>query len=265
MQKIINTHCHIYPSKIASKAVENIGNFYDINMSLNGTIEGLIEDGEKIGTVHYLVHSVATTPKQVRSINEFISSEINKFPDLFTGYGTLHPDSENIQEDIDYLISLGLKGVKVHPDFQQFALNEEKSFKLAEIVEDNNLPIMIHCGDFRYNYSNPEQLKGIIENFPDLSIIGAHFAGWSVWEESVEEFAGTPNLMVDLSSSLYDISPETAKDYIYAFGVDNVLFGTDYPMWISEEELERFHKINLTPEEENKILYENAAKLLGLI
>ena len=110
MQKVINAHCHIYPEKIASKAVLGIRNFYDLDMSLNGTVEGLIKDGEKIGVVHYLIHSVATTPKQVKSINEFIAESVNQNPDLFTGFGTLHPDSESIQEDLDYLIELGLKG-----------------------------------------------------------------------------------------------------------------------------------------------------------
>ena len=73
MQKVINSHCHIYPSKIAAKAVKGIRDFYDLNMSLNGTVDDLIEDGNKVGVVHYLIHSVATTPKQVKSINEFIS------------------------------------------------------------------------------------------------------------------------------------------------------------------------------------------------
>lgn len=263
--KVINTHCHIYPNKIASKAVESIGDFYDLDMALNGTIEGLIQDGEKIGTVHYLVHSVATSPKQVKSINEFIADNVKQNPDLFTGFGTLHPDSEDIEADVDYIIELGLKGVKLHPDFQQFALNEERSFKLAEAVDKNNLPMLIHCGDFRYNYSNPTELKDLIEAFPNLIIIGAHFAGWSIWEESTKELAGTPNLYVDISSSLYGISPETAKELIHAYGVDKVLFGTDFPMWDSVSEMERFKKIGLTEEEEYKILYENAAKLLNLI
>jgi len=117
MQKVINSHCHIYPSKIAARAVEGIGDFYDLHMSLNGSVDDLIKDGNKVGVVHYLVHSVATTPKQVKSINEFISEEVKAHPDLFTGFGTLHPDSEDIEADLDYLIELGLKGVKVHPDF----------------------------------------------------------------------------------------------------------------------------------------------------
>ena len=123
MEKIINAHCHIYPEKIADKAVLGIRNFYDLDMSLNGTIEDLIQDGNKIGVSHFLVHSVATTPSQVKSINEFIADSVKQYPDLFTGFGTLHPDSSDIQSDFDYLIELGLKGVKLHPDFQQFPLN----------------------------------------------------------------------------------------------------------------------------------------------
>ena len=101
MQKVINSHCHIYPDKIAAKAVKGIRDFYDLHMSLNGTVNDLIEDGNKVGAVHYLIHSVATTPKQVQSINEFISFEVKSHPGLFTGFGTLHPDSEDIEGDLD--------------------------------------------------------------------------------------------------------------------------------------------------------------------
>lgn len=264
MQRVINSHCHIYPEKIASKAVIGIRDFYDLDMSLNGKIDGLLEDGAKVGTVHYLIHSVATTPKQVKSINEFISDEVKSHENLFTGFGTLHPDSEDMQGDFNHLLDLGLKGVKLHPDFQRFALNEERAFKMGEIINEGDVPVLIHCGDYRYNYSNPEQLKPFLEKFPDMTIIGAHFAGWSLWEKATEMLAGTPNLYVDLSSSLYDLSPETAKKLIYAYGVDRVLWGSDYPMWESESEMELFNKIDLTDEERSKILYDNAYKLLNL-
>ena len=264
MQKIINAHCHIYPEKIASKAVDGIRDFYDLDMALNGKIDGLIEDGNKVGVVHYLVHSVATTPKQVKSINEFISSEVKKHPDLFTGFGTLHPDSEDLKGDIDYLLELGLKGVKLHPDFQRFALDEERAFRIGEVIDEVNVPVLIHCGDFRYNYSNPKQLKAFLDKFPNITVIGAHFAGWSMWEEATEKLAGTPNLYVDLSSSLYALSSETAKDLIHAYGADRVLWGTDFPMWDSAVEMEYFNKIDLTDEERSMILYENAAKILNL-
>ena len=264
MQKIINAHCHIYPEKIASKAVKGIRDFYDLDMSLNGKTDDLIKDGNKVGVVHYLVHSVATTPKQVKSINEFIASEVNSHQDLFTGFGTLHPDSEDIESDFNYLIDLGLKGVKIHPDFQLFALDDEKAFKLGEVVSDGGVPILIHCGDYRYNYSNPPQVKAFVDRFPDLTVIGAHFAGWSMWQEATKILAGTPNLYVDLSSSLYDLSSQTAYELIHAYGVDKVLWGTDYPMWDSVSEMEYFNKIDLTDMERSMILYENASRLLGL-
>lgn len=264
MQKVINAHCHIYPEKIASRAVEGIKNFYDLNMSLNGKTDDLIRDGSQVGVVHYLVHSVATTPKQVSSINEFISHEVNTHQGLFTGFGTLHPDSENIQKDFDYLLELGLKGVKLHPDFQLFALNEKRAFDLGEIINTGDVPVLIHCGDFRYNYSNPEQLIPFLDKFPDMTVIGAHFAGWSMWEKAARLLAGRKNLYVDLSSSLYELSSQTAKDLIYAYGVDKVLWGTDYPMWESTSEMEYFNKIDLTDKERSMILYENAAKLLKL-
>ena len=264
MQKVINAHCHIYPKKIASRAVEGIKDFYDLHMSLNGTVDALLEDGNKVGVVHYLVHSVATTPKQVKSINEFIASEVKAHPDTFTGFGTLHPDSEDIEGDLDYILELGLKGVKLHPDFQLFALNEERAFKMGKAINDRGLPMMVHCGDFRYSYSNPENLKPFLDEFPDMTVIGAHFAGWSMWEKATEELAKTPNLYVDTSSSLYAFSPEVAKELIDAYGAEKVLWATDFPMWEAENEMRMFNKIDLSDEERNMILYENAAKLLGL-
>lgn len=264
MQKVINSHCHIYPEKIASKAVEGIKNFYDLNMSLNGRTDDLIKDGSKVGVVHYLVHSVATTPKQVKSINEFISYEVKSHNGLFTGFGTLHPDSDDIEGDFNYLCDLGLKGVKLHPDFQLFALNEKKAFDLGEVIAAGDVPLLIHCGDFRYNYSNPEQLIPFLDKFPDLTVIGAHFAGWSMWEDATRQLSGRENLYVDLSSSLYALSAETANELIHAYGTDKVLWGTDYPMWDSVSEMEYFKKIDLTDEERSMILYENAAKLLKL-
>ena len=264
MQKVINSHCHIYPEKIASKAVEGIKNFYDLNMSLNGRTDDLIKDGSKVGVVHYLVHSVATTPKQVKSINEFISYEVKSHNGLFTGFGTLHPDSDDIEGDFNYLCDLGLKGVKLHPDFQLFALNEKKAFDLGEVIAAGDVPLLIHCGDFRYNYSNPEQLIPFLDKFPDLTVIGAHFAGWSMWEDATRQLAGRQNLYVDLSSSLYALSAETANELIHAYGTDKVLWGTDYPMWDSVSEMEYFNRIDLTDEERSMILYENAARLLKL-
>ena len=124
--------------------------------------------------------------------------------------------------------------------------------------------MLVHCGDFRYNYSNPDQIKAFLEKFPEITFIGAHFAGWSMWEEATEKLSCYENLYVDLSSSLYALSPETALELIHAYGSDRVLWGTDYPMWEASSEMEYFNKIDLTENERRQILYDNAAKLLKL-
>lgn len=264
MQKVINAHCHIYPEKIAARAVEGIKKFYDLDMSLNGMTDDLIRDGSEVGAIHYLVHSVATTPEQVRSINSFISEEVRSHPDIFTGFGTLHPDSEDLESDIDELVALGLKGVKLHPDFQQFALNSDKAYRIGEALRGRDLPILVHCGDPRYEFSNPDQFKPFLELFPDITVIGAHFGGWSMFDEAADKLAGTDNLYVDCSSSLYLLEPDEALKLIRRFGADRVLWATDYPMWEAKAEMARFKKIGLTTREEELILYENAARLLKI-
>ena len=261
--KIIDAHCHIYPDKIAEKASESTGRFYSIPMSLDGKISTLKEYGEKAGIDHFIVQSVATTPKQVSSINKFIAESVAESNGKFTGLGTLHPDSDDIKADVDELISLGLKGVKLHPDIQQFKLDDYRMLKIYELCE-GRLPILIHTGDYRYDFSNPNRLKPVLDIYKNLVVIGAHFGGWSMWDEATKELCTYKNFYVDCSSSLYAITPQKAKELIVAYGTERVLFGTDYPMWEPKEEIERFMQIELTHDERRAILYDNAARVFGI-
>ena len=258
--KIIDAHCHIYPDKIAEKASASTSNFYQIPSSLDGKISTLLKQGERAGIEHFIVQSVATTPKQVSSINRFIAEVVANSNGTFTGLGTLHPDSDHIAQDVDEILELGLKGVKLHPDIQQFKLDDPRMCKIYELCE-GKLVLLLHTGDHRYDFSNPNRLIPILEKYPDLTVIGAHFGGWSIWEEATEKLCKYQNLFVDCSSSLYAMTPEKAKELIMAYGTDRVLFGTDYPLWDVETELERFMKIDLTEEQREDILYNNAAKL----
>lgn len=261
--RIIDAHCHIYPDKIAQKASDSTGRFYDIPMCLDGKISTLLEHGITAGIEHFIVQSVATTPKQVSSINRFIATSVSESDGRFTGLGTLHPDSEDIEADVNEILELGLKGVKLHPDIQQFKLDDYRMLKIYELCE-GRLPLLVHTGDSRYDYSNPNRIKPILDIYRDLVFIGAHFGGYSIWDEATRELSGYKNFYVDCSSSLFAISPEKAKEFIMAYGHDRVLFGTDYPMWNPEEEIERFLKIDLTEEQREDIFCNNAAKLFGI-
>lgn len=258
--RIIDAHCHIYPDKIASKASDATGHFYDLPSSLDGRISTLLEHGERAGIEHFVVQSVATTPHQVSSINNFIASAVAESGGRFTGLGTLHPDSADMERDVNEIIALGLKGVKMHPDIQRIALDDPRMHTIYALCE-GRLPMLLHTGDSRYDFSNCNRLIPILEQYPSLTVIGAHFGGWSLWEDATKKLCKYENLFVDCSSSLYAITPQKAKELIMIYGTDRVLFGTDYPLWTPEEELRRFMRIDLSEKEREDIFYNNAARL----
>ena len=101
---IIDSHAHIFPDKIAQKASDNIGSFYDLFMNYDGTVDALINEGNKCGITKYVVQSVATVVHQVQRINDFIVSAVNKFPDKLVGFGSLPPAMEDAEEETDRLI-----------------------------------------------------------------------------------------------------------------------------------------------------------------
>ena len=260
---IIDSHCHIYPEKIATLAKNHTDEFYSENSVGKGTVSDLIERGKSAGVDKFIVQSVATVPKQVRKINEFIANEV-KNNDCFVGLGTMHPESEDIIGDLNHLKELGLKGVKIHPDIQGFCLDCEGYQKMYEYCQENGLIVLMHTGDYRYDYSNPNRLKPLLEKYKNLKVIGAHFGGWSVYEDASRELCGYENFYVDCSSSFAYFDNESALKYIRRYGVDKVLFATDYPMWDAKSELERFFSLGLSEEDNKKILSLNAKKLFNI-
>lgn len=260
---IIDVHSHIYPEKIADKASHSIADFYRIDARTEGTSAVLLEEGRAAGIDVYVVNSVATNVRQVRRINEFLLSEVRAHPE-FRGLIALHPDMDEgaIRDEIEWGILNGFKGIKLHPDFQHFYLDEPRAKKIYRAAS-GKLPILFHTGDSRFNFSSPGRMAKVAEEFPDLICIAAHFGGWSEWNQ-VGVYKGLGNVYVDTSSTLAFISPDEAKRYIDYFGAEWFLFGVDFPMWNASEELERFMKVDISLEEREMILWKNASSLIGI-
>ncbi|MCL2086093.1 MAG: amidohydrolase family protein [Oscillospiraceae bacterium] len=263
--KIIDCHTHIFPTKIALRAAESIGDFYGLGMNFDGTVKSLVEICEQNHVAKCLVCSVATAPEQVRSINSFISESVSQSNGLFFGFATLHPklSEAELENELSFVVDNGLLGVKLHPDFQKFEVDGKEACKLFERIE-GKFPVLVHAGDSRYNYSNPRRIKTVMERFPNLTVIAAHFGGWSEWDEAVSVLCDTPNLYVDTSSSMYTISLEQAYEHIKAYTPARVLFGTDYPMWGAKEEIEHINSMPLSETEKELIFYKNAERLFRL-
>ena len=259
--KIIDCHCHIYPQKIADKAVKAIGDFYDIPMRCQGTCEDLLSEWKQFGVDKMLIHSTATRPDQVSHTNQFLLGELAKNND-FIGFGTLHPQYEDNEGEIEKLVASGVKGIKFHPDFGKIDILSPEMYHIYEMMS-GRLAIMFHVGDYRHDFSHPTKIKQILRDFPNLTVIGAHLGGYSTWEDSMDILCGD-NIYFDTSSTLEFISPELAVKILKKHDMDKILFGTDYPMWHIKKEIENIEKLPLSDDEKEKIFYQNAEKLLGL-
>ena len=176
---IFDSHVHIYPEKIADKAAQNIGAFYNLNMRFNGSIPTLLSECDKAGVNRCLVNSVATTHEQVTKINDFISESVRNYPDRFVGFGSLHPSmtADEVDAEVKRMLEIGLMGIKLHPDFQYFAIDDKHAMEMYEAI-DGRLPLLFHTGDTRYSYSNPHRLAAAAKRFPKQRMIGAHFGEW---------------------------------------------------------------------------------------
>lgn len=253
--KVADSHAHIYPHKIAEKATASVGSFYNIPMELVGSSEMLKKYGSKAGTDKYLVCSVATKPEQVSHINKFISEECSKHPD-FIGFGAFHQDISDFDVEIHDILSYNFPGIKLHPDFQRFNIDDPKMLPAYKAVAEAGLFILFHMGDDRYDFSNPRRLLNVIEQIPELKCIAAHFGGYRKWDYAYSVLREA-NVYFDTSSTLAFLPPEQAADMIRTYGADKMLFGTDFPMWNPVYELERFFALGLSEEENTKILYNN--------
>ena len=263
MQRIIDAHCHIYPDGIARKAVQAVDRFYGglPEDHYDGTIATLLKSGSAAGITKFVVHSVATSPHQVHSINRFISKSQMEAGGAFIGMGTLHLESDDLRRDFEELRALGLRGVKLHPDIQRFNIDDPRAMEIYAMCEDADLSVCAHTGDARYDYSNPNRVVNVLKAFPRLKFIGAHFGGWSMWDEAARVLPDYPNIVVDSSSTFYAVSPEKAKALIRIWTPERVLFGTDYPMWTQKPDIDRLLQLGLTDEDYENIFWRNCERL----
>lgn len=260
--KIIDFHTHIYPPKIAEKAVASVGDFYNIPMCGEGTAENLLEHGRKCGVTGYVILPVAVTSQNVEHINNFAAEECSKHPEFY-GFCTTHADYEDKIGEMQRALSLGLMGVKIHPDTQKFCIDDERMFELYDFMQQNGVPIIMHCGDYRHTYSHPQRLKRVLKLFPKLTVIGAHFGGWSVYDLAYE-YLKNENCYLDTSSSFFMLGAKRSEELIKMYGAERILFGSDFPMTCADTELETFLSFNLSDEEKELILHKNAERILNI-
>lgn len=261
--KIIDIHTHIYPSQIAQRATDSIRDFYHIGLTgkMDGSVDMLLKQGAAAGISQYVVLPVSIRPDRVREINDFIKAQ-SELHDCFIPFGTVHAKMDGLTDEADRIMEMGLRGIKMHPDSQRFAIDDPRLFPLYENIQ-GKLPVILHMGDDRYDYSHPLKLGKILEFFPQLQVIAAHFGGYSMYQQAYDILKNT-SCIFDISSSMMFMADGEAERYISAFGAERMAFGSDYPLWDPVEEVQRFLRLRLTPEQLEQIAYKTAQRFLHL-
>ncbi|MBO8128375.1 MAG: amidohydrolase family protein [Peptococcaceae bacterium] len=258
----IDTHVHIFSHKIAAKAVEHLAEHYQIPVRYKGTREEYHTLARQAGVKTALFFTVATKPDQVRAANDWA---ITQSGNELIGLGTLHPDYEPIDDEIARLKEAGVRGVKFHPDFQQFFLDEERALAIYERLAKDFF-IIFHMGDDnrpgKTHHATPERLANVLDIFPHLTVIAAHMGGYCMWDRAAANLVGE-NVYFDTSSCFGFLPDEDFRTLIREHGAHRVLMASDYPYSSPGEEIEGLKKLGLNDEELEAITGLNAAQLLS--
>lgn len=263
--KKFDAHAHIYPEAVAEKANENLGKFYDFTVRCAGTYSDLEKQIIDNGFSGMFLLSVATSARQVEKVNDAGAAALRqaraKGLEAYS-FMAMHQDYVDMAAEVDRCEKLGFTGVKIHPDIQEVNIDDDRFMKLYECIE-GRMPLFLHMGDSRaeYQYSHADRLAKILDLFPKLKVIAAHFGSYSVWDNA-QCLYGRENVWYDLSSALWCLSPEHAKTLIERCGYERVMFGTDYPIYSLKDYSALFERLDLTERQRADIYYNNAMRFL---
>lgn len=277
---IIDFHTHTFPDKIAGMAIEKLKSASHTKPFTSGTENELLKSMASCGIDRSVVLPVATNPDKIPHIND-ISAQKNGDGKLIY-FAAMHPDFENAKEEMRRIKEMGIKGIKLHPVYQDIDFDDIRTLRILEYAEENGLITVTHSGlDVGFpgvTRCTPKMIKNAVTAIHPKRLVLAHMGGWKQWENSADMLSGY-GLFIDTAFSIGKMEQETpyysdeelrlldfeeAAEIIDAFGEDNVLFGTDSP-WSDQKSsvLDILH-LPINDDVKAKVLYKNAVKLLGI-
>ena len=165
--KIADIHAHIFPEKLAEKASHSIGDFYGVSIEREANMHCLTAEDRLAGVTRCVVSNSATSAKQVFNANTFLAEAVRGHAG-YLAFGTIYPGMDGYEEELDRMLELGLRGIKIHPDFQKLAIDDERGIETYKAIARRDLPVLFHMGDDRYDFSSPERLTNLLRRVPEL-------------------------------------------------------------------------------------------------
>ncbi|MFP5221482.1 MAG: amidohydrolase family protein [Acidobacteriota bacterium] len=238
----LDIHTHAFHPKIAAKVLKQLTDHYGITPVGTGRVEDLLERLDAAGIERAAVHAAATAPAQVVPANNW-SIELARAEPRLIPFGTIHPGFKDFEAEFSRLERAGIRGIKIHADFQGFRLDDPALRPVLEAMQ-GRFTALFHVGDRLPPHENPScpaKLKAIRKDFPGLCIIAAHLGGYLHWAEALEHLAGT-DVYLDTSSSLPYLDDALLRAILDRHSPEMVLFGSDYPLFDPGRELDRLRE-----------------------
>ena len=259
---IIDFHTHVFPDSVAARAVEALEKQGGVHAASDGTVSGLLQSMDKAGVERAVILPVSTRERTVSAINRWAAGLRS---DRLIPFGTLFPGMTGVRDEAARLKDSGIRGVKLHPDYQGMNLDDPRMFPLLEACCEYNLTVLTHAGmDIALSppvRATPEMIAGVLDRFPPLRVIAAHMGGQDIWDE-VERFLAGREVLFDTALCFRRMPEHIFRSLLRRHGARRVLFGTDHPWQGQREALDTLDRWDITPEERCLIRGENALRVL---
>ena len=281
---IIDMHTHIFPDKISADVIEKLSRVAKIPAHTNGTLDGLKNSMDAAEINLSVILPVATNTHQVEKINSSAAELNEKFSDAgIFSFGCIHPDFTNVRAELSRVKNRGLKGIKIHPVYQDINLDDAKFLRIFDRAAELDLIVVTHAGlDIGFPgvvRCSPQMIRHVVDEIGNFKFVAAHMGGWKNWREVLELLADT-KIFIDTAFSTGEIVPrkdtvwnsddlklldaENFITFVKIFGADRILFGTDSPWSAAKTSIDFINNLPLNDDDKKKILGLNAKKLLAL-
>lgn len=265
IKMIIDFHTHCFPEKIAERAIDKLsvasGGLFP---HTDGTLSGLKGLMREQGTDKAVVLNIATNARQQKSVNDF-AADINNNSDIFA-FGSVFPYSEDVMDELERIKELGLKGVKFHPDYQGFDVDDIKMKPIYKKISELGLITVFHAGEdygFAPPYgATPEKMSRALEWFSS-PVIAAHWGGVGSGKEVINLLCGR-EIYFDTSFGYGTMAKYYAEKIVEKHGADKLVFGTDTPWHTKNMEMRLLDSLGISGEDMEKITHRNAEKILRI-
>lgn len=257
----IDVHTHAFHPKIAHKAVNQLNDYYNVTCAGDGTIYDLITKEEQANIDKFVVLCAATGSAQVIPANNYAIQLQNEHEQVIS-FGTIHPDFTDWEKELKRLKNNNIKGLKLHPDFQGFWLNDPKLYPILEQAQHDFI-FEIHIGDIKppeKNPSCPYKIADILNTFPHLKLIATHLGGYQHWDHALKSIIGC-DVWIETSSTMPFIPQETLDLILKKHSKERILFGSDYPLYNPAEELIKLKQKAKLSDSELELILTNATTL----